>query len=165
MSFMYNSLAPGWARKAVRFPETALAGPTGLIPEGINALQDMSRVSDETGRTAATFTEMLRRRPDRDFIDEIIGFTVRTVRPVSAAPGATSGTTRQLEQARYALERQIRDKAKAAAAAMQGTNPDPRAAARLQVEIGHLLEKFEERYGPMIEVAGEQRRIFPGVTR
>jgi hypothetical protein len=163
MKFLFNSMAPGWVRKTYRFSETPLASDTGLIPEGINFARNGFQLGGETGDAMATMTEQLRRRPDRDFLDEIITFTLRSVRPVSAAPGATSGAARQLESGARRLEIQLVSLAKQVAVARDAG--DSRTVTRLLLKIGRLQEEFEEKYGPLREITRELPSIFPGVRR
>lgn len=163
MEFLYNSLAPGWVRKVYRFSETPLARDTGLVPEAVNFARNGFQLSAETGDSLATMTEVMRRRPDRDFLDEVITFTLRSVRPVSAAPGATSGAARQLEGGAKQLERDMLDLAKQIAVARD--SGDTRSVTRLTIRLGELQEKFEERYGPIQEITRALPQIYPGVRR
>ncbi len=149
MQFIHNSFAPGWARKLFRFPESRLAEPTGLAPELARAARQGFTAGPELGERMYSVSELLRRRPDRDFIDELVTFGIRTTRPVQAG-GPVGGAERHLESAYRTLMSKVSALQRQLAVASEAGRVD--TVARLNLRIGQLITEFEERWGPVQDI-------------
>lgn len=161
-SYLWNSYAPGIARKMYRPPEDPRQTPEGFIPNLVRSFQPSPGMWGDTGRTV---TELMRGRADQDLVDSLLSLSIRSTRTL-----ATEG---QLADVSRILARAVRDRD----AGIQGFdrqiqtvmhNPQRRHEVPLiEARKEAFIERWFEQWGPALEVhehlqgTGQVRQLNP----
>jgi hypothetical protein len=145
-SFLYNSFAPAFARKAARAPEDFNQQWEGLIPQILRSTVDVPREYADTGRTVR---ELSRQRANQDLLDASISFGLRSTSIVSTR-GPTMSAVRLLERATRAhvAERQ-RIESRIQQLELEGNQ---RQVDEKRMQLAKLDSRYRARWGDTINL-------------